>query len=243
MNLKSKPDNLASNPTVLISIIIPTYNEAATIRPCLEKLSGENIEVILSDSPHSTDNLQSVVNEFGFTYNQSDKAGRNHQMNAGAKLAKGSILYFVHADTLIHEDFEQDILQEISKGTDLGCYRYKFDKYHHPLMHINSFFTRFPMIWCRGGDQTLFIKKRVFEELGGFCAEHLIMEDYDILIRSKEKYTFSIVPKNVIVSSRKYEKNSYWGVLRANYIVMNKWLKKKASPEELQNTYKELLNN
>ena len=175
-------------------------------------------------------------------YLRSDKAGRNHQMNAGAAQASGDILYFVHADTLVHPDFERDIEKAIESGADLGCYRYVFDQYPNPLMYINSFFTRFPMIWCRGGDQTLFIRKEVFEALGGFCPEHLIMEDYDILVRSKDRFSFKIIPKNVIVSARKYETNGYWKILKANYTIMRKWLKKEARPQELHTLYKNLLN-
>ena len=226
----------------MISIIIPTYNEAASIQPCLERLKGQNLEVILADSPNSNDGLDKIAETYSFRYLKSQKGGRNHQMNAGAALAKGDILYFVHADTLVHADFEKDISQAVKDGADMGCYRYRFDAYPNPLMYINSFFTRFPMIWCRGGDQTLFIKKDVFEKLNGFCEKHLIMEDYDILLRSKGKYNFKIIPKNVIVSARKYETNGYWKILKANYTVMRKWLKKEAEPKELHSLYKNLLN-
>ncbi|WP_304238273.1 TIGR04283 family arsenosugar biosynthesis glycosyltransferase [Jiulongibacter sediminis] len=226
----------------MLSIIIPTYNEAATIRPCLERLRGDNIEVILADSPGSNDSLEVLVKDFGFTYLKCQNAGRNHQMNEGAAIASGEVLYFVHADTLVHSDFKSDIITAIEEGAEMGCYRYKFDRYPNPLMYINSFFTRFPMIWCRGGDQTLFIKKEVFEELNGFCPQHLIMEDYDILLRSKDRYRFKIIQKDVTVSARKYETNSYWRILKANYTVMRKWLKKEASPVELHQLYKNLLN-
>lgn len=225
-----------------ISVVIPTYNEAQNIAPCLQLFAGQGVELILADSPDSNDSLEKMSEAFGFTYLKTKKAGRNHQMNEGAAAASGNILYFVHADTLVHPNFKTDIISAIQNGADMGCYRYKFDRYPNPLMYINSYFTRFPMIWCRGGDQTLFIKKEVFEELNGFCPEHLIMEDYDILLRSKDRYQFKIIQKDVTVSARKYETNSYFRILKANYIVMRKWLKKEASPAELHQLYKNLLN-
>lgn len=225
----------------MISIIIPTYNEAENIQACLERLKGDDLEIILADSPDSNDGLEKVAENFGCRYLKTKKSGRNHQMNEGASFAKGDILYFVHADVLVHPNFEEDILKKIEKGTEIGCYRFVFDHYPNPILYINSFFTRFPMIWCRGGDQTLFIKKNVFQELNGFCNEHCIMEDYDILLRSKDKYRFEIIQKNVVVSSRKYAKNGFWRVQVANFNVMRKYLKKKTTPIELQNIYKKLL--
>ena len=80
-------------------------------------------------------------------------------MNEAAAIAKGDVLYFVHADTIVTKSFYADIQKAIAEGFEMGCYRYKFDQYKNPLLYINSFFTRFPMLWCRGGDQTLFVKK------------------------------------------------------------------------------------
>ncbi|UBM57236.1 glycosyltransferase [Marinilongibacter aquaticus] len=229
-----------------ISVIIPTFNEAGTITRCLTRLfdaiGNELVDVLIVDSPESEDNIESVLCAFPVKYVVADKAGRNHQMNEGALYTKSSILYFVHADTLVHPHFVKDILAAIDQGVDMGCYRYKFDAYPYFLMYINSFFTRFPMIWCRGGDQTLFVRREAFESLQGFSAEHVIMEDYDILLRSKGSFRFKIIPKDVVVSARKYKHNSYWKVLKANYIVMNNWMSKKKSPQELRTLYKELLN-
>lgn len=227
----------------MISIIIPTYNETQNIKACLTRLTGNDLEIILADSPNSNDDLENETKGFKCQYFRTKKAGRNHQMNEGAALAKGDILYFVHADVLVHPDFESDIKKEIKRGTEIGCYRYIFDQYTNPLLYINSFFTRFPMIWCRGGDQTLFIKKKVFQELGGFDMEHCIMEDYDILLRSKGKYTFGIIPKNVVVSSRKYIKNGYWKVQLVNFKVMRKYLRNEADTKELKALYSEVLKS
>lgn len=230
----------------MISIIIPTYNEAKAIKPCLEQITtnipaGISYEIILADSPSSSDQLKELAEKLGFRYHKSDKPGRNHQMNGGACIAKGEILYFVHADVLVHKDFIKDINNAINNGAHLGAYRSQYDYYPNPLLYINAFFTRFPMIWCRGGDQTLFIKKEVFNALDGFSEKHCIMEDYDILERSKGKYNFNIIPKNVLISSRKYVLNGYWTIQKANYLVMRKWIKKEASPEELHATYRTLL--
>ena len=228
-----------------ISVIIPTYNEADNIAQLVESLKrfgGKHLlEIIVSDSPTSSDNLAEVVQKAGGQVVKSPKKGRAAQMNFGANLAKGNVLYFVHADTKIHPDFVQDIQKTLSKGYDFGCYRYKFDS-EHLLLKINAFFTRFDKIWCRGGDQTLFITRQVFEKLGGFREDFLIMEDYEIILRAKEKYRFKIIPKNVIVSARKYQTNSYLTVQLANLKVMRMFLQGNHSQEEMAETYRQMLN-
>ncbi|MFT4733838.1 MAG: rSAM/selenodomain-associated transferase 2 [Algoriphagus sp.] len=230
----------------MLSIIIPTYNEVDSIEKCLTKIQenlGEiSYEIILADSPHSTDALSKLAAERNCVYVQSKKGGRNFQMNYGAKLAEGNMLYFVHADVLVNKDFVTDIKQAVCDGYDMAAYRSEYSRYPHPLLYLNAFFTRFPMIWCRGGDQTLFIKKEVFQDLNGFCEKHSIMEDYDILIRAKKRYKFKVIPKTVLISSRKYEKNGYWKVQKANFMVMRKWQKNEVSPSELLQTYKRLLD-
>lgn len=229
---------------VHISVIIPTYNEAAIIHRAVTQLlenATKTIEIIISDSPNSTDRIEALKFPEIVRFIKATLPGRAAQMNEAAALAKGEILYFVHADTVVHPDFERDITTAIKAGTDLGCYRYRFDKYFTPLLYINSFFTRFDKIWCRGGDQTLFITKNVFEDLGRFREDFKIMEDYEILLRAKAKYRFQIIEKEVVVSSRKYKLNGYLKVQLANLKVMRMFLKGKATQEEMAKTYHKML--
>ena len=107
-------------------------------------------------------------------------------MNKGAVIAKGEILYFVHADSRPPTGFFSDILQAFSQGFDIGCFRFQFDSSSF-LLKINSFFTRLDREMCRGGDQTLFIKRQNFNSLGGYNSELRIMEEYDFLRKAKER--------------------------------------------------------
>ncbi len=228
-----------------ISIIVPVYNEREnleTLLPHLRALAPEN-EIIIVDSPKSTDVIDDLVAAWNVTYIRSSEAGRANQMNAGAAVSQGSILYFVHADTRLHPNFLVDIPVALLKGADLGCYRYRFDQYPHVLLYINSFFTRFNRIWCRGGDQTLFIKRTAFEKLKGFDSTCLIMEDYDILLRAEKLHlNFTIIPQNVMVSSRKYATNSYWRVQWANFTMMRLFLNRTCSFQDMAMRYKKMLD-
>jgi len=206
-----------------ISIIIPTFNEEENIKNLLPRLTDSSgtmpHEIIVVDGG-STDQTVQRAKQLGATVFHSPKRGRAHQMNFGAQKATADLLYFVHADTLPPKTFETDIHDAITAGFPIGCYRFEFNS-PRKLLKLNAYFTRFDKMWCRGGDQTLFVTRSVFDELEGYCPRHLIMEEYDFIARARKKYPFKIMPKSVIVSARKYDNNGYLKVQFANLIVFN----------------------
>jgi len=228
-----------------ISVIIPTFNEAENIGCLIEslKIYGKNYlhEIIVSDSPNSTDNTKEIAQKLGAIAQKSPQKGRAFQMNFGASIATADILYFVHADIKINPDYTFDIVKAINSGHYFGCYRYQFDA-DDWILKVNAFFTRLPFIWCRGGDQTLFIRKEDFLKVGKFREDYEIMEDYEFIIRAKKVLKFKIIPKNVIVSARKYKTNSYLRVQKANFKVMRMFLSGKASQQEMTETYRRMLD-
>ncbi|SNS75702.1 transferase 2, rSAM/selenodomain-associated [Ekhidna lutea] len=229
---------------MFVSIIIPTLNEEQYIGSLLDFLSkhqaGDRFEVIVVDGG-SSDGTLGIVKERQIHHITASPPSRAHQMNEGAKLAKGDILYFVHADTKLLPTFIDDIQDAVNQGFNSGCYRFKFDSPQNILLHINGFFTRFPFTWCRGGDQTLFITRNAFETLGGFDEHYVIMEDYDLLERIAEaEISFKVLPKSVKVSPRKYQKNSYLKVQLTNLKAM-KMYKRGVEPMEIRKFYTEEL--
>ena len=226
-----------------ISIIIPVYNEEESIVGLLNYLNfhsdSSNVEILVVDG-NSSDHTVDKVRHAGFRCITSEKKGRAAQMNKGAICSSGEVLYFVHADSIPPKTFMRDILNAVDRGYKAGCYRFKFDS-GHPLLKINAFFTRFNRLMCRGGDQTLFITRKLFEQLGGFNPEYHIMEDFDMIERIQAREKFKIIPKEVIVSARKYKDNNYFKVNIANLIVfmMYFW---GVSQEKMVNIYKSLIN-
>jgi rSAM/selenodomain-associated transferase 2 len=227
-----------------ISVIIPTLNEAENIGELLPflMLNGKEhiAEIIVSDAK-SEDETTSIAKENGAQVICCKQACRANQMNEGAKIATGEILYFVHADARPPKTFATDIISFLDKGNDFGCYRFKFDS-NHPFLAVNSFFTRFKMLWCRGGDQTLFIKKSVFDQNNGFNEEYVVMEDFELIKRLWKKYKFCIIPKSVMVSARKYEDNSYWQVNLANLKIYRMFMKG-FHPQILKEKYFQLIKH
>jgi hypothetical protein len=110
------------------------------------------------------------------------------------------------------------------------------------LLQLNGYFSRFDRLWCRGGDQTLFVSQSLFKQLKGYKESHLIMEEYDFIIRARQTHAFKIIPNEVLVSARKYEGRSFFKVQFANLIVFNMF-RFGASQQRLVQTYKKLLGN
>lgn len=226
-----------------LSVIIPTYNEAATIAGLIGQLRRyaptPAVEVLVVDAG-SPDGTAEVAREAGATVLRAPRPGRAAQMNYGARQATGDILYFVHADVGIHPEYVSTIEEAVAQGYEAGCYRFRFDS-RHPLLRLNSYGTRFRGIMSRGGDQTLFITRALFQRLGGFDERYVIMEDFDIILRIRRQAPFLIVPKDVVVSARKYETNSWLRVQVANLTAFSLFFMKVA-PTRIARTYKAMLN-
>lgn len=227
-----------------VSILIPTFNESKTIQKTIEKIvskkTDEVVEVLILDSVNSTDNLKETLASQGVKYIKTPCDSRASQMNFGANLAKGDVLFFVHADTILPNNYVSEITNML-QFSDFGCFRAIIDS-KNILLKINSFFTRFNFLWCRGGDQTLFLKKADFLELGGFDEQYVIMEDYAFIKKAQSKFKFGISKKSVIVSARKYKKNGFWRIQLANFAAMRAFLSENTTPQQIKEKYTKSLD-
>jgi len=218
-----------------ISIIIPTYNEeknlTALVKYLISKSNSSVVDIIVSDGG-STDNTVEAAELAGANAIVSPACGRAAQMNYGAGLAKGDILYFIHADCFPPENFIKDIQQAISDGNVLGRYRTKFIT-NKKILKLNAWFTRFDLFICMGGDQTFFIKKSHFELCGGFNENMKIMEDYEFCQRARKTGKYKILKGTALVSNKKYSTNSWLKVQLANLKIVNMY-KRGACQQEMK---------
>jgi len=135
--------------------------------------------------------------------------GRAAQMNEGAKLARGDIFYFLHADSFPPENFTEDIIAAVKEGFGSGCYRLQFDHPHRWLQLI-CWFTHFNFSCFRFGDQSLFITRKLFEKIGGYNSKMLLLEDQDIICRMSTKAKFKLIKRTILTSPRKYLENGFY---------------------------------
>ena len=203
-----------SSPTS-VSIIIPTYNEAAGIATLLRHLAGAGtatdpaVEIIVADGA-STDATATLARQAGARVLACPRKGRAAQLNHGARQSTGDILYFLHADTLPPVGFLHDIRQAVAAGNGSGCYRLAFDTPHW-FLRANAWFTRFNVEAVRFGDQSLFALRTVFERAGGYREDLILLEDQEIAGRLKRHSRFQVLRGPIVTSARKYREN---GVFR-----------------------------
>lgn len=188
------------------------------------------------DSTQVLDTKFSVENftRTGIIFLESDK-GRAKQMNLGAKNAKGSILYFLHADSFPPKNFDKYIINEVKKGNEAGCFRMRFNSSHWWLK-LAGILTALPWKSCRGGDQSLFITQQLFKNIGGYNENYVIYEDNVLINKLYNRNEFTIIPKWLTTSARRYKSNGIW-TLQFHFwtIHLKKWFG--ASPEKLNQYY------
>ncbi len=192
----------------MISVIIPAYNEEESlpdlIRYILTVTSNREIEIIISDGG-SSDRTVELISELGVIVIKSPKKGRAAQMNYGATIAKGDVFYFLHADSKPPNTFIDDIIRSIENGYQSGCYQLAFDR-KQPLLNFYAWFTKFDIDYFRFGDQSLYVRRELFEKLDGFDENLIVMEDQIFVKRIKSVANFEILKGKVTTSARKYLK-------------------------------------
>jgi rSAM/selenodomain-associated transferase 2 len=190
----------------MISVIIPTCNEADYLSATLDSVTGNNAqrEVIIVDAG-SVDGTRHLALEKASRLLLCSRRQRAYQMNAGARCASGSILLFLHADTLLPPSALDQIESSLAHdGISGGGFMRKYDS--------DSWFLRTTCLLaglrtrCAGwflGDQAIFIRRKTFEELGGFRDLDLF-EDLDLSRRMAKCGRTVTLLQPVISSARRF---------------------------------------
>lgn len=197
--------------TLRISVIIPTLNEERNIESTLINLQRQHhpSEIIVADGG-SSDKTTVIASKYAKVVNS--KRGRAFQMNEGAKAAVGDAFLFLHADTqLPHQALLKigDILQSGKKQS--GRFRMSFG-HGHPLLKFYEYQTRFHLFSY--GDQGFFVKRELFQKMGGFSA-HAVFEDIDFYRRLLKREKPVIIKDPVITSPRRFLQN---GIVKQKFI-------------------------
>ena len=195
------------------SIIIPVLNEAANIVAALQALSplrARGVELIVVDggSADGTAALARPLADFVI----ASARGRATQMNAGAALARGDVLIFLHADTRLPGDADRRVVDGLARsGRAWGRFDVAIEG-EHPLLpvvaHAMNFRSRLTGITT--GDQAMFVARAAFDRVGGF-PEIALMEDIALARNLKRLSRPLSLRARVTTSGRRWERR---GVVR-----------------------------
>lgn len=187
-----------------ISIVIPALNEADCLDELLVSLEGDpEVEIILVDGG-SIDGTCEIAALHSGVHLVVTGVGRGLQMNRGAVLARGEILWFLHADSVVPVGWKQAILDALEKpGVVAGSFRLRFD-FDQLLLQFFSSFSRFNHPLFTFGDQGFFMRRSVFEKIGGF-REYPFLEDVEIQSRLRKVGHWSKLDQELITSARRFK--------------------------------------
>lgn len=222
----------------MISVVIPTYNEAGNIGRCIEAVRSEDShpEIIIADG-RSTDRTKEIAVDYpGVVVVDADR-GRGIQMNAGASVASGDVLLFLHADTVIEKGWSEAVSESLVDVAVVGgAFTFSVDNLSWRYRLVEAWVQmRCTICKLPYGDQVLFIRKDVFRTLGGYRAVPL-MEDVDLVARMKEKGKISILSKRAFTSARRWEEKGLFRTAFINQVMMILYACG-VSPEKLYRLY------
>ena len=210
----------------LVSIIIPTFNEAGCIQQTLDAIARVqgNVEVIVVDG-RSDDSTTEIARRAGARVIECDR-GRGIQMHSGASIALGEGLLFLHADTILPR--EAVVLIENSLSDDAltvgGNFKLRFGGESRAARFMTWLYQRLGQLGLYYGDSGIFVRAAAYKEAGGF-KPFPIFEDVDLVRRLKRKGPMKHLPIAVMTSSRRFENRRFvftflrWSMLQILYWV------------------------
>jgi rSAM/selenodomain-associated transferase 2 len=221
---------------VRVSIIVPTLNEESVLGATLARVRQPGVTEIIVADGGSSDATRSIAEHEADLVITAPR-GRARQMNAGAARARGDLLLFLHADTLVPNGFAHAVIEACAHPEVIGG---RFDVTLEPST---------PLLWLTAelinrrsrlsriatGDQAIFIRRDLFERLGGY-ADIPLMEDIDLSRRMKRAGRVACLRQRVTTSARRWQQH---GVVRT---ILLMWTLRAlyflgVSPARLQRVY------
>jgi rSAM/selenodomain-associated transferase 2 len=224
-------------PQPLISVIIPALNEQARLPNTLRAVqTGRNIEVLVVDGG-SSDDTCAIAERMDAALLES-KPGRAVQMNAGASAARGEILLFLHADTLVPVGYDESIRRSMAeKANAAGAFSFRVDSPRRALRLVETFANfRSRRLQTPFGDQGLFLRAEDFRAVGGY-PKIAAMEDFELVRSLRKRGPIATLDSPAVTSSRRWDALGIARTTAVNYtMILGYWLG--VSPVRLARLYR-----
>jgi rSAM/selenodomain-associated transferase 2 len=195
-----------------VAVIVPVLDELAELPALaaeLARLQRAAAEVVVVDGG-STDGTRAALGGLGVAVVDASR-GRARQMNAGARATSAPILVFLHADTRLPDGALDAIAGAIDAGAAGGCFRVRIDSPDPRLAVAAAIINmRSRLIASATGDQAIFVRRDLFDRLGGY-RELALCEDLDLVTRLRRHGRFALADGEVTTSARRWHGH---GVMR-----------------------------
>ena len=205
-----------------ISVVVPVFNEESQIAEtlaALEKEAGKSDELIVADGG-SRDRTAEIARSFRRVQVVAcDRANRGRQMNEGARIASGKILLFVHADAKLPVGALDSIRQALADERALGgCFQIRFPADASASLRAVAWGINLRTRWFKTatGDQAIFVRRRVFDQIGGYETFPL-MEDIALFNELKRRGKVDVLDRQVEISPRRWLKFGVWRTVLLMY--------------------------
>ena len=221
-----------------LSVVMPVFDEAAGIGATLRALTplrarGHEVIVVDGGSADATVALASA----GADRVIQGPRGRARQMNAGAAVAQGDVLLFLHADTVLPDAADGAIQQAMEQGARWGRFdvRISGGKALFPLI-ASLMNLRSRLSGIATGDQALFVQRTLFTQLGGY-ADQPLMEDIELSRRLRALSPPACLRLRVQTSGRRWQQRGVWRTVWLMWRLRWRYWRG-ASPEALARAYR-----
>jgi uncharacterized protein len=201
-----------------MTVVIPALNEAATIAAVIDRVRSADSRIIVADGG-SNDNTADLARRAGAEVIVT-QPGRAAQQNAGARLAAGPVLLFLHADTLLPQDYPAQVFETLMPADVMaGAFRFKTDWNRRSMRLIEKTVQiRSTLLQMPYGDQALFMPRNIFEKVGGFpCVP--IAEDLFLVRRLARLGRIAQARGSVLTSGRRWRTIGVWRTTLINYLI------------------------
>ena len=204
-----------------LAIVIPVLDEAPRIGDLLREmqpLRQAGVELVVADGG-SRDGTPQIATVFADAVIDAPR-GRGPQMNAGARASHSDVLLFLHADTVLPPNALDAVMTAIDAGAHWGRFDVRIDG-RHPLLRVveRMMNWRSRLSGIATGDQAIFVRRELFERVGGF-PDLPLMEDIRLSALLKRVAAPACLAEKVATSARRWEQH---GVLRT--ILLMWWLR------------------